>query len=166
MATNIITTSSTPSETTVIGIKTVTLTDAQIKALPTTAIELVPAPGAGKVIYSLLGIWNKVGDATYGNISADAEISIVYDGNGDALLGAKQSNSEIGNILGAAANISFFSPKVTTDGASIFPVAGQTTANVVNKSLKLFAYNTDGDFSGGDAANTLKVTVYYIIVDL
>lgn len=52
--------------------KTATLTDAQIKALPTTPIELIGAPGAGyriKIISGSLRLNNLAG--VYNNVNAD-----------------------------------------------------------------------------------------------
>lgn len=141
------------------------LTDAQTKASPTTSIELVPAPGAGKILNYLTGVWSKKGGPNYGNISGDAELAVIYDGGTYASLKALEATSEVSNIL-STPNISFFPARTLTDGALINPNINNPTADLENKSLKFFAFNSGGDFTGGDAANTLTIATLYTISDI
>ena len=57
---------------------TTTMTDTQVKALPTTAITLVSAPGSGKAILPLYGgLFSKTASGAYTNIDAAGFLEIV-----------------------------------------------------------------------------------------
>jgi hypothetical protein len=103
------------------------LTDAQIKALPTTPIDILQAPGAGKEIYPLFAI---------ANFKCGSEKEVLY-GNADV------GNDKALNVLGENTGLSLYIDNYTAD------------------------YEDDmGNFTGGDAANTIEITVVYSIVDL
>src|SRR5687768_4998077 len=59
---------------------TVTLTDAQIKALPTTSVQLIAAPGANKYIFvhGVSLVANIVTDGSYTNMSSPSNIGVYY----------------------------------------------------------------------------------------
>jgi hypothetical protein len=133
---------------TLLRVASVTLTDAQIKALPTTAIQIVAAPGAGKVIAPLTAIILTEITTEYTNVNSPSMLVIAE---------------------GAA---SVFDTDAD-DRALYFPDADivqlSTLASVTrmeNTALSILSSNELGNFTGGNAANTLKVTVYYMVVDL
>lgn len=149
---------------------TVTLTDAQIKALPTTAIEVVAAPGAGKMNYLLSSIWSHDWTADYTNIAAGASM---YVSSGNADVSVMLDNTLGINVTDLLANgadaIAFAGAKdrqADVDGVP-YAVVATTATNYANQALTLVAANgVSGDFTGGNAANTLKVTVLYSVIDL
>lgn len=160
-------------------VATVTLTNDQIKALPTTAIEIVAAPGANKVIFPIaawLHLLNWAAD--YGNIGDASVLGVEYDGTANSPLSVlmESVNGEVSNLLvDSASHPGFLGIKnrvntvlptvVTPSGVGQFV----DDPGTINKSLKLYAVNSGsatGNFNGGDAANTLKVLVYYVVVDL
>jgi hypothetical protein len=164
---------------------TVTLTDAQIKALPTTMITLVAAPGAGS--------WNKIigitsilrtGAGAYTNINAaDAWVAIT-NGSGAWLATAIVNDNtlstplaQLSGFLGAADEkvIPMVAPIVTpidagsTDGDEEYLVVtsaagSQSPTALGNTALMLEGWNNGaGDFTGGNAGNTWKFIIYYIV---
>jgi hypothetical protein len=142
-------------------VASVTLTDAQIKALPTTPFEIVAYPGANKYIRFIGGDIMPDVVVSYGNINITGSILIMaYEGL-DYISNGLVEN-EIENLLNS--NIySQFSPAVSGTGGA----AQITKASVINKSLVLHYDNAgSGNLNLGNAANTLKVTVYYVVVDL
>ena len=125
----------------------VTLTDDQIKALPTTPVEIVAAPGAGKYLQLIIA-------SVYANFVSAYNIDLgayILNDNGNGF------GSELFTIATAEPLQNIF--QVQMDGSSSAP-------NVIeNKNLAVISF--DGvNLTGGNAANTLKVTVYYVIVDL
>lgn len=145
-----------------------TLTDAQIKALQTTYIELVPAPGAGKAIvfHRALLNWDLQG-GTYTNVNADNAIMISY---GDW----SKEVSSLTTVPALAQNYTYLMTLLTipedrpTWSGYVRDFTDGSFSNFIdNTPLKLIASNgADGDFTGGNVANSLEVTIFYSIVDI
>ena len=129
--------------------KTIALTNAQIKAIG-TAIELIAAPGAGKMI--------------------DVEKVILFHDYGANALTGNHALS-IGwhaATVKAVADIAHgdFALK-TADHIYVAPAAAVTAgvaANVTNKNLAIKAADNYGGNAGNDTV--WKVTVFYRIVDV
>ncbi len=126
---------------------TVTLTNAQVKLLRGTPITLVAAPGAGYFLEFVSAELFFDRTAVYTE-SAD-NLAIKYtDGSGQAA----SEDIEATGFLDAATDA--IMPVKPVTSAVILKAAGE------NKALVL--HNTgDGEYGGGNAANTLKCIVNY-----
>jgi hypothetical protein len=141
---------------------TVTLTDAQIKALSSTAVTVVPAPGAGKILVLLatfLALDTTAG--AYGNLSgATCKLYLNYlNAGGEQASQPADENSDL--FLGVAA-VSY--AQLLPTGANN---AWATIMNdLVDKAVEIGLDNAGaGALTGGNAANTMKVTVVFVILD-
>lgn len=155
---------------------TVTLTDAQIKALPTTPITLVAAPGASKVVVldrvygyldSAAGAYTNINAAAYGYIEyAAGSLASSYLTNDATLTPARAYFSA---VFGAATKNWFplapYEDTVETNewGNLSSPVLQSQSAN----SLLRFTVSNggSGNLTGGHSANTLKFVIYYSVED-
>lgn len=166
----------------VVQVATVTLTNAQILALPTSGVAIGPSPGTGNririfgVSFSLqasAGAYTNI-DATYAEMgvaagSKNVAYGPVNDSSADPafalltdFLGAASDHSydvqyptlatwNYGGAYGASSGYGLsngFMPRASINGT-------QATVYIDN--------NGSGDFTGGNAANTLVVTMYYRI---
>jgi hypothetical protein len=156
---------------------TITLTDAQIKALPTTPIALVPAPGAGKRNELILALFESAIAAAYTNIGAQSYGMFISYGLTD--FGIASINISNGTGAGQAGSNALTSLLTLSARIQVIPVHcwsgvhGTTVATEdfaagtdENAPLVLKCDNTGGNFTGGNAANTLKVTVLYAVLDV
>ena len=150
--------------------KIVTLTNAQIKALPTTGVEIVPAPGDGKVLVLVGGVYCLTTTVAYTNIHANAIL----------FMGGSFNFFEVSSYLPAGS--SGFLQATSNQWATVTPnnplrdMGGgvyvtqerwDSVSDIANTPYKLYAQNYgSGNFTGGDAGNSLKVTVRYMIEDL
>lgn len=164
---------------------TVTLTDAQIKALPTTPVEIIPQPGSGKTIIPLNGVITFNITTGYTNLGWDGIGGIIslYLNIGSILAYTPIDTAGVNSSLAGVNNNSWWMNSgnnrvyENTDPDVVWGiyVAGQgkvfdaqnNTALVLYLDNYTAAYETNlGNLTGGDSANTLKVTVYYTIIDL
>jgi hypothetical protein len=143
------------------------LTDAQIKTLPTEYIEVVPPPGAGKLLsLSHVMIVGK-------NIEP-------YDNSGFSVGGAIIVYG-IGWEADASAEIPTFSSMLLTNGNSVLTspaIAGVLDSSVqgfgptplgdkANKGLFIAGFtDANAPYTGGDPGNTMEITVFYSIIDI
>jgi hypothetical protein len=153
---------------------TVTLTDAQIKALPTTAVEMVAAQGAGKVVLPVSVF--AVADTTAGAYALNAsEVSwnIAWNSSPQIrYIGA--TNGGVASLL-TTPQIGFTSFLV---GASLSQGTGDFTGEILSVSGGFLSQaenlalvikdDWDGasDYTNGDPANTMKITILYTIIDV
>lgn len=148
-------------------VATVTLTNDQIKALPTTPFELVAAPGAGKVLafFGAVVVFDCTAGVYTNDNGYDARLYIV----GYQLV----SNSVFIPEINDSSNVRYvqISPVSVPDGNDppLFNV--NTVYNLIameNAPLQLGCLNFDPaqNFTGGNAANTCSVTTFYAIVDV
>jgi len=147
----------------------VTLTDEQIKSLPNTPVEILPAPGGNKMFVPVFAVFtlDAIGGA-YTNLDTDP---LPY-----LLLAPDDFEAELTNYaLGMPATtatkrtiVVTYSQKAMTSGALETSVIGtdEPSVNLFNQNICIWANNNAGNFEGGDPANTLTITVYYVIVDL
>jgi hypothetical protein len=130
--------------------KTTVLTNAQVLALRATPITLVAAPGTGKILELVSALL--VFDRTAAYTETTDNLAIKYtDGAGQAV----SETIETTGFVDAAADAVMPVKPITS--AVILASAG------VNKALVL--HNTgDGEFGGGNAANTVTAIVNYRVI--
>jgi hypothetical protein len=160
---------------------TVTLTDAQIKALPTTPIQIVAAPGAGYWIHVFAAtLHGKFTSGAYTNVNAvNAQLYLTPATGGAWLTSVIENKNTYANavarlatFLGAVETIAPVIPYQEAlqsgggsgDWGEISPSVDMGPAQLENKPVLVeIANNGDGNLTGGNAANTLVATVYYIV---
>ena len=142
---------------------TVELTDAQIKALPTTRIEVVPAPGSDKVLVFDSAVLISSIVAHYTNMQ-----SMDTDTAGTLSITASDGDDMIVSALARSGWV-LLSSRLAFLPAQMDPTPNTawllgTLDSSGNKGFYLQAYNS-GDFTGGDPANLLRVSITYRILN-
>lgn len=158
--------------------KTVALTDAQIKALPTTPITIVAAPGSAKVIQPIfVNLFAKTTAGAYTNINAAGSLTMgmatlsnmSYVPN-DAAMTSSGSHTRLTDLLGGANNRrTELMPYFDTEDVDAYGPVGTVNGSSggVNEALRISIDNSgSGALTGGNAANSLTVVVLYSVVDV
>lgn len=147
----------------------VTLTDAQIKALPTTPVEIVPAPGAGKTLLFIRGYAFLTLAAVYTNVNAEST-GVMATGTG----GLQSAQTPMGDGNWLDVGVGTFFGHITACHVDGYPLAatpgevvGGLLSNVTNTPMQFVVANaSDGNYTGGNAANTLKISALYTVIDI
>jgi hypothetical protein len=153
-------------------VTTVTLTDAQVKALPTTPITLVAAPGSGqRIVPLLIDLLGSFAGGAYTNIDTTDAALVAQLGGVDissrVANNSTESLTDLSSLLGTAAKTQAtlvqWAPTDVALGSVAHAVAAATT--LINAALTLTVDNNGaGVLTGGNGANTLKATVFYSVV--
>lgn len=148
---------------------TIELTNDQIKALPTTGVQIVAAPGAGKIIYpfAALGVFN-TGASRYTNI-VGAAWDIVW--NEDRSASCPLAVDNFLDTEGISLLVFSFPPSSPgQDGlAGVNITRGHFSALPALENSPLYIkdiFNGVTNYTGGHADNKLKLTVYYVVVEV
>ena len=124
----------------------VTLTNAQVLALNTTPITIVPAMGAGTIIEPLGGVLSFDYTAVY-TVGAADDLKLFY------------SRRETGPAATAAIETTGFLDQ-TAD--TVINFGGVPANEIVTVNTAIVLHNTTGiAFGGGNASNTLTVRLAY-----
>jgi hypothetical protein len=160
--------------------RSTTLTNAQIKALPGTDVEIVPAQGAGTVVLYVGGF--VVCDTSAGYyewaVPGDFEAQL-YLRCGTGMVASARIR-DLGNVLGAIlGSEDVYAMALPPAGlvrgpqnTNVFLAAqeGNVLSGIENQPLSLVAENggavSTTHFTGGNAANFLTITVLYTVLDV
>jgi hypothetical protein len=161
----------------------IVLTDAQIRSLPTTTTpELLVAPGAGKVALPVSVAFVTDFAANYTGVDADGSyVGVFWDDGADvaqwgdliqnAVGGFTTHLTDLTQLLAPSSSRALLQLPVAyranTDSNGVASVLAPTRdlAVMEDKHLILFCGN-GADFTGGNPANTLTITVYYVLLDV
>lgn len=158
---------------------TVTLTDAQIKALPTTAVEIIAEPGANKLLVPIVIMLHMKWVADYSNIDPTAQLKADTAGSFMALL-SQPTLSGVSALLAGGGPDGTWVPITIQQLAKSVPTPAAPTnhmhngvadsgfydADIVNISLSISLDNAEaGDLEDGDPDNELQVSVVYYILN-
>ena len=151
---------------------TKTLTDAQTKAAPVTPVEVLPAPGADKVILPIAAylIAHDPDYTGYTNQDATIAAGLRWRDGGGASDPIVYRTLDAGNFFDGnypRTVVPLFVTHAVTGSVVLPQVLGWDDAPGVNASLEFYMTNgAAGALTGGDAANTLDVLVLYTVIDV
>lgn len=148
---------------------TVTLTNAEIKALPTTGITLVAAPALNVRAKLISVTYYSYLHAAYTNIDATSASVEVQTSSGARLGGflADDSAATITKLTTLLTSLSPLTvdlgPYVAADGGVfVLPLVTTGASSVDGAALQFKANNNGtGNFTGGNVSNLLTVVCYY-----
>lgn len=145
-------TSQTTAPVSVVNSATVTLSSAQLKALNTTPVVLIPAQGAGTLIVPTAEVFDyKFGTVQY---SGNGGLRTRYTGDTNNLF--PPSNS---NIVSAAQSVFYINGGPGTTGT------GTLTLNrTVGNNVSVETFNGGAAYTLGDG--TLNITILYQVITL
>lgn len=158
---------------------TVTLTNAQIIALPTTAVEIVPAPGANKLLVPQVIMLHMKWVADYSNIDPTAQLKADTAGSFMTLL-SQPSLSGVSALLAGGGPDGTWVPITIQQLAKSVPTPAESVnhlhngvadsgfydADIVNVSLSISLDNAEaGDLEDGHSDNELQVSVVYYVLN-
>jgi hypothetical protein len=158
----------------------VTLTDAQIKQLVGTPVQIVGPPGPTRVIVPVMGwVFFDTRNGAYTNYDAWAvanpymgAIQLIWLGSGHHAAGpAAMVNFGVGRGWGTLSTMSAIGGTDATGtyaaASTIFEAAYTTdAADILNVPLVVQLLNAAGELTGGNAANFMVWTVWYRILDV
>lgn len=151
---------------------TTALTDAQIKALPTTPITLIAAPGASKITFPIAAFLRMHWVADYANIDAGAIVQILSGTQNVMNQLLETAGSPVSGLLagggpdGTSGWIGAQSRSLAVPTAFHYGISYLYDSDIANKPLNIAADNQGaGNFTGGNAGNVLTVTVLYTVID-
>jgi len=144
---------------------TVPLVGDQIQTLPTIAVTLIPAPGPNKLLIPVAAIIIKQFVTGYTNVDANVKLGIVEDPDTSFNF---LSTLNVGNILWEGTTDAKIIMALRSDEPFALAINSAPQFDIVtDKPLALGMINGAlGNLVGGDEANTLKVTVLYMIIDV
>lgn len=155
-----------------------TIANADILTLPSTPVVVLAAPGSG-FFYNVIGymLRAKFATAAYTGVNAAAFMNIgAFDGGGTILAsgyifndaGTTPASTKLTTLFGATNFKTQLIPFLqdydpTSDEWGLQPTLS-ATGDLDNASLRLeFNNNGGGNLGGGNAANSLVVTVFYTL---
>lgn len=151
----------TPNNFSLVKQASITLTDAQIKALPTTPVEIVAAPGAGKLLVSLYDLLSFDWTADYTNIDSGALIGVA---DGLMINVAETPDGAVSSLIASGGDrFVWLIPMHAVNSGEPQSLTGYDNTSL-NQPIAIFAGNI-GDFTSGHPSNTLRVSVLYAVLD-
>lgn len=144
---------------------TITLTNDQIKALPTTPVEILPAPTAGTIAFpvSMLVITH-FSDGKYTNINTDGYLEVKTGTTSITEYVPNESATglnKLGQFLSGNTLYQLKPQAQPLNGWDSAP-GRWTVSSVKNGATTIDIDNGDsGDLTGGHANNTMKIILTY-----
>lgn len=157
-----------------LSVTTVTLLDADIKALPTTPFQVLPPAGEGKMYFPISALF--VADCTagaYTNIDAASGMYLSHEFPQSATailveLAGNDGGGQLENLIGVSEKSVGWMTQVQ-GAASLGFSSGSELASAYENAPLLLGIDLSPQltpYEDGNAANTLAVTVVYAIIDL